>query len=337
MRARFVNEAFEEKNKVEKRDQLLYPYLLEITWTGHLWKALENNLFVPEWKIKEIVNQIKINDTYNLSKADEYDLLSEETINTIIDNIKTPFELINTTEKFKSEIPEKKIKEVINKTKNIYEITSLIETGFNVPDTKIQEIIKNIKDIGELCRAKKANLRIPKEKIEEIINALSNMYELKAAIDDGFTVPEKIYNKISREITELEDISLATGMGIKVPEKNIEKAISTAKTQTDISYVNKMGREVSPEKVEKIVKPSGKSKITYLMLKALEDAGEEGMQRKDILKAACKPPGVLCSMFNTADFTRYHFQLGVKQIGYGRYAITDFGKKYIKKYEEKNK
>jgi len=100
-----------------------------------------------------------------------------------------------------------------------------------------------------------------------------------------------------------------------------------------------MGHEVSPKTIEKIVKPSGRSKTTYLMLKALEEAGEKGMRRKDIITAAGRTPdpGVLSYMFNIPKYTRYHFQLGVKQIGYGRYAITDFGKKYIKKYEELNK
>ena len=56
MKAKFVNEAFEKKDKETARDDLLFPHLSEIVDGETLYNALVNKLYVPKKKIKEFVH-----------------------------------------------------------------------------------------------------------------------------------------------------------------------------------------------------------------------------------------------------------------------------------------
>jgi len=70
MKAKFIYEAFEEKNREQKKDTMLYPELLDIKNPIHLFQSLKAGLkieSVPKWKIEEIVKTI--NTPYELDMA----------------------------------------------------------------------------------------------------------------------------------------------------------------------------------------------------------------------------------------------------------------------------
>ena len=59
MRAKFIYEAFEKKSRDQRVSELVYRHLNKIQNTEDLGNALKQDLYIPDWKFKEIFDTIR--------------------------------------------------------------------------------------------------------------------------------------------------------------------------------------------------------------------------------------------------------------------------------------
>jgi len=221
------------------------------------------------------------------------------------------------------------------------------KSGEQNRDIMLNPYLANIKYISDIKQTIINKKYIPKWKIEKVINSNTKEFSYLTFNDLLFRdkiVLEYYFSFLSdKEIDKIINSASLNNL-IELSETKFKNKITKEQIQSKVDF-SKSPKEIKQE-IEKIsrigfsidhkLEPTGKGHLLYKMLKALDQAGEKGMRRTDIIKAANPDciDSAYCQYFNIPPYNPTQFMMAVTKIGYGKYKINDFGKSYMKKYEK---
>ena len=337
-------EAFEKKDKDIKREVLLNPHLQNIRTAEDLIDSLKKDLYVPDWKIEEIIYHLKTTHELYLLKTN-YDFPQK------LNKIEEIFQKIN-------------IEKVLNhiKIENQSDFRYLIYADIEIPEkyTKnlsasellnLSEIDKKAKYlIQSLDKFLKNKEQIPWQQIKGIIS--------KSGLHDKFKeikeVTDYIKSNIIQNISENERLVA----GIIIEDISIIKEA----IENGAEFENKYNHfyRTAPMKIKKILVKNGMDSIlaqrgwqTYNVLKFINIYGKEGVHFRKIKEFMHNSeygegewqkmenywrsqdfyPGTPGQFNPPSKFTDRREEKGKRRY----YYVNDLGKQFIKRFESKMK